>query len=407
MDEILAGLLSPEQLRAAEGRAQSAALLNLGLGLLQGAQGQRGRPSTLSVLGQAGPGALQAYQGSFDQTLKNILLKQQMDEAQAKRQAQADLQRRLAAARTTAPVSTGLTPGGQQEQMLSAELEGMAPEGVAMTREALLSNRNLPQTEVVDQAASNQAILSYLQQVDPAKYLELTMREPKAPPSAIQEYEYAVKQGYKGSYQDFQLEQRKAGATTIQMPSGDRKLVEALGTKSAERLDTSLGQATEAQITLSTISELRPIIAEGVFSGPLSGSARTIAQLASTLGITGQSTQDLLSRTAVAMQGLAKFELSAAAAMRGQGAITENERGLIRRAAAGELKDFTATEVQSLLTAMEKTANFRIQSHNRLLDNFKKNKNPEVRDAISVYELGAMPMMPSGLPSGVKVEKVN
>jgi hypothetical protein len=276
-----------------------------------------------------------------------------------------------------------------------------------MTREALLSNRNLPQTEVVDQAASNQAILSYLQQVDPAKYLELTMREPKAPPSAIQEYEYAVKQGYKGSYQDFQLEQRKAGATTIQMPSGDRKLVEALGTKSAERLDTSLGQATEAQITLSTISELRPIIAEGVFSGPLSGSARTIAQLASTLGITGQSTQDLLSRTAVAMQGLAKFELSAAAAMRGQGAITENERGLIRRAAAGELKDFTATEVQSLLTAMEKTANFRIQSHNRLLDNFKKNKNPEVRDAISVYELGAMPMMPSGLPSGVKVEKVN
>jgi hypothetical protein len=85
MDEILAGLLSPEQLRAAEGRAQSAALLNLGLGLLQGAQGQRGRPSTLSVLGQAGPGAVQAYQGSFDQTLKNILLKQQLDEAQRRR----------------------------------------------------------------------------------------------------------------------------------------------------------------------------------------------------------------------------------------------------------------------------------------------------------------------------------
>jgi hypothetical protein len=92
MDEILAGLLSPEQLRAAEGRAQSAALLNLGLGLLQGAQGQRGRPSTLSVLGQAGPGALQAYQGSFDQTLKNIFLKQQMAEAQRKRQRQSQIE---------------------------------------------------------------------------------------------------------------------------------------------------------------------------------------------------------------------------------------------------------------------------------------------------------------------------
>jgi hypothetical protein len=95
MDEILAGLLSPEQLRAAEGRAQSAALLNLGLGLLQGAQGQRGRPSTLSVLGQAGPGAVQAYQGSFDQTLKNILLKQQMDEAQTKRKRESAVQQAM------------------------------------------------------------------------------------------------------------------------------------------------------------------------------------------------------------------------------------------------------------------------------------------------------------------------
>jgi hypothetical protein len=299
-----------------------------------------------------------------------------------------------------------LSPGGQQAQMLASQLEGGAPEEATMTREALLSNPNIPMREVTDQAASNQAILSYLQQVDPAKYLELTMREPKAPPSAIQEYEYAVGQGYRGSFQDFQLQQRRAGATTIQMP-GDKKLVEALGTKSAERLDNSLSQATEAQVTISTVNELRPIISEGVFSGPLSGSARTVAQLASSLGITGQSTADLLSRTALAMQGLAKFELSAAAAMRGQGAITENERGLIRRAAAGELKDFTATEVQSLLTAMEKTANFRIQSHNKLLDNFKKSKNPDVRDAVSIYELGTPPAISTpGLPSGVKVERI-
>jgi hypothetical protein len=403
------GLLSAEQQAQAERQARNALITNLGFGLLQASRGQpgQGKPSLGQMVGQVGPGAVQAYQGSFDQTLRNIMLKQQMDEQQAKRQAQADLQRRLAAARTTAPVSTGLTPGGQQEQMLSAQLEGMAPEGVAMTREALLSNRNLPQREVVDQAASNQAILSYLQQVDPAKYLELTMREPKAPPSSVQEYEYAVKQGYRGSYQDFQLEGKRAGATTIQMPSGDRKLVEALGTKSAERLDTSLGQATEAQITLSTISELRPIISEGVFSGPLSGATRTVAQLASSLGITGESTTELLNRTAVAMQGLAKFELSAAAAMRGQGAITENERMLIQRAAAGRLDQFTSSEIQALLTAMEKTANFRIQSHNKLLDNFKKNKNPEVRDAVSVYELGTMPMAPpAGLPSGVRVERI-
>ena len=407
MDGLLS-YLSPEQQATAEGRARSQGLLNFGLALMQAAEGQPGqrRPSLLGAVGRAGPAGLAGYQSGIDQTLRELLMGQQLQERQRVQQAQQRLQESLAAARTRVPASTMLSPGGQQAQMLASQLEGGAPEEAAMTREALLSNPNIPMREVTDQAASNQAILSYLQQVDPAKYLELTMREPKAPPSAIQEYEYAVGQGYRGSFQDFQLQQRRAGATTIQMP-GDKKLVEALGTKSAERLDTSLGQATEAQITLRNISELRPIIAEGVFSGPLSGSARTITQLASTLGVTGQSTQDLLSRTAVAMQGLAKFELSAAAAMRGQGAITENERGLIRRAAAGELKDFTATEVQSLLTAMEKTANFRIESHNKLLDNFKKNENPEVRDAVSVYELGTMPMAPpAGLPSGVRVERI-
>jgi hypothetical protein len=407
MDGLLS-YLSPEQQATAEGRARSQGLLNFGLALMQAAEGQPGqrRPSLLGAVGRAGPAGLAGYQSGIDQTLRELLMGQQLQERQRVQQAQQRLQESLAAARTRVPSSTMLSPSGQQAQMLASQLEGGAPEEAAMTREALLSNPNIPMREVTDQAASNQAILSYLQQVDPAKYLELTMREPKAKPSAIQEYEYAVNQGYKGSFQDFQLQQRRAGATTIQMP-GDKKLVEALGTKSAERLDTSLGQATEAQITLRNISELRPIIAEGVFSGPLSGSARTITQLASTLGVTGQSTQDLLSRTAVAMQGLAKFELSAAAAMRGQGAITENERGLIRRAAAGELKDFTATEVQSLLTAMEKTANFRIESHNKLLDNFKKNENPEVRDAVSVYELGTMPMAPpAGLPSGVRVERI-
>lgn len=92
MDEILAGLLSPEQLRAAEGKAQSAALLNLGLGLLQGSQGQRGRPSTLSVLGQVGPGAVQAYQGSFDRTLRDIMVGQQLEDAKRRRERQRQIE---------------------------------------------------------------------------------------------------------------------------------------------------------------------------------------------------------------------------------------------------------------------------------------------------------------------------
>jgi hypothetical protein len=87
MDELLMGLLTPEQQQMAQQRAQQAGLLNLGFGLLQASQGQRGqpRPGFGQIIGQAGPGALQAYQGSFDQTLRNIMLNQQMEAAQAQR----------------------------------------------------------------------------------------------------------------------------------------------------------------------------------------------------------------------------------------------------------------------------------------------------------------------------------
>jgi hypothetical protein len=37
------------------------------------------------MVGQVGPGAVQAFQGSFDQTLRNIMLNEQMKDAQAKR----------------------------------------------------------------------------------------------------------------------------------------------------------------------------------------------------------------------------------------------------------------------------------------------------------------------------------
>jgi hypothetical protein len=40
------------------------------------------------------------------------------------------------------------------------------------------------------------------------------------PPSAIAEYEYAVNQGFKGSFQQFNERQRKASATTVDMTSG-------------------------------------------------------------------------------------------------------------------------------------------------------------------------------------------
>jgi hypothetical protein len=398
-----AGLLSPEQEAAAERRAQNAALLNFAFGALQASRGAPGQaaPSLGQVIGQAGPVGVQAYQQSFDQTLANALRGMQIGELRRKqaeedqaRQARATFQQRIAAA--TKPATTGA--GTQQAEALMGQMmfpgETAVPAAeTAMTREALLSNVNLPR--VTDQAAADQAVLDYLRVASPVEYAKLVSREPKAQPTSIQEYNFAVGQGYQGTFQEFVNEQKKAGApsTTITLP-GDKKMAEVLGAKGAERLDNSLNQAQEAQSTLQNISELRPILEQGVFAGPLSSAPRAVAQIASQLGVTGKDTKELLERTAVAMQGLAKFELSAAAAMRGQGAITENERILIQRAAAGRLDQFTAPEVQALLSAMEKTANFKIASHNRQLDVLKKSSSAEVRDLIPFYELAPLNIAP-------------
>ena len=390
------GLLTPQQEAAAEQRARNAGLLNLAFGMLQasrGAPGQRA-PSLGQIIGQAGPVGVQAYQQSFDQTLQNALRGMQIQEMQRR---QADVERQRKARDVFAERMSALQGGVTTPSMALAG--GGGPTQAAAER----IGQPLSQTDVARQQQA--AALELLGQVAPEEVAKLAFREPKERniPTSIQEYNLAVSQGFKGTFQDFVLEQKKAGApsTNITLP-GDKKLGEILGKGAAERLDNSFTQAQEAQSTLQNISELRPIIEQGVFAGPLSGAPRVVAQIATSLGITGKDTKEQLERTAVAMQGLAKFELSAAAAMRGQGAITENERMLIQRAAAGRLDQFTAPEVQALLTAMEKTANYRIASHGRQLDVLRKNASPEVRDLLPLYELGPLNVMPTQTGRGVR-----
>ena len=83
---MLQGLLSPEQEAQLNQQAQRNALLNFGLQALAGSQAVGYKPSTLQVLGQAGQSALQGYQGTFDQQLQNMLQRQQLADAQRKRQ---------------------------------------------------------------------------------------------------------------------------------------------------------------------------------------------------------------------------------------------------------------------------------------------------------------------------------
>lgn len=204
-----------------------------------------------------------------------------------------------------------------------------------------------------------------------------------------------------------EIAKRKAGATTINV--GEKSFSTQFGKGVAESVENTFAAAQGAQSTLSTIQNIRPLIQSGVYSGPLSSVPRVVNQLATSLGVTGANDNERLKNTAVAMQGLASLELSAAQGMKGQGAITENERALIKRAAAGDLQTFTQAEVLVLLNALEKTSKFKIKAHEKNVERLKR--NPETANLVDFYTLEPleMPAVPEKVPNKVpgKVRKFN
>jgi hypothetical protein len=111
-----------------------------------------------------------------------------------------------------------------------------------------------------------------------------------------------------------------------------------------------------------------------VITGTGANARIAVDQFASTLGISGKSTEERLQNTRVLMQGLAKSELGAAEQMKGQGQITERERDLIRRAAAGEVT-MTTPELRSLAMAIDKTARGTIRAAQQNAQRLESNPN--------------------------------
>ena len=204
------------------------------------------------------------------------------------------------------------------------------------------------------------------------------------PATSIEEFQYYKTQGGKKSYEDF-MKDKGGPSTVVNVQPSDKKFGEAFGTATAGAVESTFNKAQSAQNTLSTIATIKPLIKDSVFAGPLSTSEATISRLGEKFGITSGTTQEKLSRTTQAMQGLAQLELQAAEAMKGQGAITDFERTLIARAAGGDLAKLTQKEVLGLLGALEKVSQKKIATHKTNLERLRK--RPDTAGLADFYEL--------------------
>ena len=208
--------------------------------------------------------------------------------------------------------------------------------------------------------------------------------KPEAAPSAVREYQFAVSQGYPGSFQQFQLEQKRAGATNLSVNTA-KPLLNTMAEGLGRQIDANLGAARAAVDTIGGAQRIRTLLDSGqVVTGPGADWRIAARQVGSVLGVTGKDNDEVLANTRRTMQQLAQFELDAAQSMKGQGAITESEREILRRAAAGMIS-FTTPELKALSTALEERARKRIKTHNQDVD--RLGQMPEGAQLVPFYRV--------------------
>jgi len=106
-------------------------------------------------------------------------------------------------------------------------------------------------------------------------------------PSAVQEYEYARTQGYNKSFEQFQLDQRKAGANggvTVKLPAFESEQQKAYGKGMGDLRQEIQNTAFRAPSTIANLNRMEQLLA-GVEGGKLAPLGTDIASAAQSLGI--------------------------------------------------------------------------------------------------------------------------
>ena len=151
----------------------------------------------------------------------------------------------------------------------------------------------------------------------------------------------------------------------IKLPAGPNEFVTAAGGVATKRLEAGLGMAEAANNTLRNIDMITPALDTAVL-GPAADYRTAMLRVGQQLGIAGPNAEQTLASTRQVVQGLARAEMDAAAGMKGQGEISQSERALIGRTAAGD-QTMTPGELRTAMAAMQKLANQRIRDYQGVL----------------------------------------
>lgn len=385
----LSSVLDPKQVEALRSNAAKQALLASAVTMLGMSGPQRVPVGTGQAIGAALGAGAGGYQNAFDTTLKQLVAAQQMQEYKSKADARKRYEQAIAGATTRQPQGIPMAQGqGSQLEMLSRPEFGG---GMAEAETVGALKANLPTREVLDQGKANQAALDYLRMIDPAKYLELTAKS-DATPSKVKEYEYAVAQGYKGSYTDFIRSGTPSTNVSVSMDKG-------VAAQVGPMLKDERIQAQGSALQIDAADRVVNAVDTGkIIAGPTATPQLKLAQLGSVLGITGKSTEETISNTRQAIRGMSELTLQGRKSMRGEGAITESEGKLAERAFSGDIDSLTPSEIKQIANASKRAAEFSLGEYNRKLKTLEK--DPAMAQIVPFYEVNRMTQAPK---TGIKV----
>ena len=155
----------------------------------------------------------------------------------------------------------------------------------------------------------------------------------------------------------------------VKLP-GNQQFLAGVGGDVSKTLNELTMGARSANETLQNVDRMLPALDKAIV-GPGADYRTAMLRIGQQLGVAGADANEQLANTRVVVQGLAQQELDAASQMRGQGSLTEGERGILRRAAAGD-QTLSAAEIKQALATAQKTARYRLASQQDYLQRASK-----------------------------------
>lgn len=190
--------------------------------------------------------------------------------------------------------------------------------------------------------------------------------KPAEQPSAVREYEYAKQQGYGGTFEQFQLAQKRAGATNIGMPKVELKMGESVAGQIGPLAKDSRTQAQGAVGMFDSADRIQKALDSGkVSAGPFTTQVQTVKQLIQKVG---GGNDEGIRQTRQVIKGLAQMSVEARKELAGQGQVTESEAAAVAKAESGDINDLTTGELQDLVTLTKRAAHYRAKNHQSILE---------------------------------------